>query len=214
MPCEIAQSVLMTNAHTPPAEDIERQTAIAQLVARARTGDAAAFEELMICTQHRVVATAWRMLGDREDARDAAQEVYLRVFKYLARYDATQDFHGWLYRITLNVCRDVARKRHTRDEGSNWFDAPAHEQASAHTEDVEAQTLRAQQRALVVRALETLPEKERAALVLRDLEGLETEEVARILRTRPVTVRSQVSSARAKIRRYCERLLRKGGEHV
>ena len=216
MPCEIAQSVLMTDAHTPPAEVDDRQVGIALLVARARTGDATAFEELMICTQHKVVATAWRMLGDREDARDAAQEVYLRVFKYLARYDATQDFHGWLYRITLNVCRDAARKRRKTDEGSDWFDAPAHEQAldATHAHDVEEQTLRTQQRALVAQALQTLPEKERAALVLRDLEGLDTEEVARILRTRPVTVRSQVSSARAKIKLYCERLLRKGGYHA
>ena len=214
MPCEIAQSVLMTDAHTPPAEDVERQTGIALLVARARTGDAAAFEELMICTQHRVVATAWRMLGDREDARDAAQEVYLRVFKYLARYDPRQDFHGWLYRITLNVCHDAARKRRTRDEGSDWFDAPAHEQTAAHASDVEAQTLRAQQRALVAQALQTLPAKERAALVLRDLEGLSTEEVAHILRSRPVTVRSQISSARAKLKLHCDRLLRKGGRHA
>jgi RNA polymerase sigma-70 factor, ECF subfamily len=215
MPCEIAQSVLMTDAHMPSAETDERQTGIAMLVARARTGDATAFEELMICTQHKVVATAWRMLGNREDARDAAQEVYLRVFKYLARYDATQDFHGWLYRITLNVCRDAARKQRKADEGSDWFDAPAHEQMdAAHTDEVEAQALRAQQRALVAQALQTLPEKERAALVLRDLEGLDTEEVARILRTRPVTVRSQVSSARAKIKLYCERLLRKGDYHA
>jgi RNA polymerase sigma-70 factor (ECF subfamily) len=213
---EIAQSLLMTDAHAPLADKREEQAGLALLVAQARTGDAAAFEELMICTQHKVVAHAWRMLGNREDARDAAQEVYLRVFKYLDRYDPAHDFHGWLYRITMNVCRDSARKRRGRDEGSDWFDAPGHERAaeqSAQTDaagDVEAQTLVAQQRALVARALQTLPAKERAALVLRDLEGLSTEEVARILRSRPVTVRSQISSARAKIKLYCDRLLRKG----
>ncbi len=219
MPCEIAQSVLMTNAHAPLAVDTgAANPALAQLIARARTGDAAAFEELMISTQHKVVATAWRMLGNREDARDAAQEVYLRVFKYLDRYDPAQDFHGWLYRITTNVCHDAARKRRTTDEGSDWFNAPEH----AHAEtvgpnvqaDMEAQALLAQQRALVVEALAALPEKERAALVLRDLEGLSTEEVARILRSRPVTVRSQISSARTKIKRYCDQLLRKGGRYA
>jgi RNA polymerase sigma-70 factor (ECF subfamily) len=172
----------------------------------------------MICTQHKVVATAWRLLGDREDARDAAQEVYLRVFKYLARYDPAQDFHGWLYRITLNVCRDAARRRVRAHAGSEWFTAPEREREPAAARpgahaDAEAATLFAQQRALVAQALQTLPAKERAALVLRDLEGLSTEEVASLLRSRPVTVRSQISSARAKIKRYCDRLLQKGGRH-
>ena len=71
--------------------------------------------------------------------------------------------------------------------------------------------LLAQRRELLRRGLDALPERERAAIVLRDLEGLTTEEVARILKTRPVTVRSQVSSARAKLKVYCERLQRKGG---
>jgi RNA polymerase sigma-70 factor (ECF subfamily) len=66
----------------------------------------------------------------------------------------------------------------------------------------------------MMNALQSLPEKERAALVLRDLEGLTTEEVARVLRSRPVTVRSQISSARAKLKLHCERLLRKGGRRV
>jgi RNA polymerase sigma-70 factor (ECF subfamily) len=219
MPCEIAPSLWMTDAHAPRTETDERQTGLRLLVARARTGDAEAFEELMICTQHKVVATAWRMLGDREDARDAAQEVYLRVFKYLDRYDATQDFHGWLYRITLNVCHDAARRRRRTDAGSDWFDASAHEHTAERLQtvappDTEDAVLRAQQRALVTRALSTLSEKERAALVLRDLEGLPTEEVARILKSRPVTVRSQISTARAKLKRYCERLLRTGGRHA
>src|SRR5256714_14149189 len=163
---EIAQSCLMTDARAPLVDQSEAQTGLALLITRARAGDATAFEELMICTQHKVVATAWRMLGQREDARDAAQEVYLRVFKYLDRYDPAQDFHGWLYRITMNVCRDTARKRRRRDEGSDWFDAPAHVRAiepltQTHETDVEAQTLRAQQRALVTEALATLSEKER-----------------------------------------------------
>src|SRR5918911_4301333 len=100
---EIAHIFLTAAQEIPPAPREEGRAAdhFAPLVARARSGDARAFEQLMMATEQRVVAVAWRMLGDREDARDAAQEVYLRVFKYLARYDAAQDFHGWLYRITL-----------------------------------------------------------------------------------------------------------------
>lgn len=198
----------------PPAlaEARRRDDAFGALVARARAGDAAAFDQLMIATQHKVVSTAWRMLGDREDARDAAQEVYLRVYKYLARYDERQDFHGWLYRITVNVCRDAARLRAGGGRPLTSLEAErgAVEQLPGPG-DAERDALAAQQLALVARALQTLPEKERAALVLRDLEGLSTEEVARILKSRPVTVRTQVSSARTKIKRFCDRLLQKGG---
>lgn len=216
MAAEIAH-IFMTGAAELPSRAAEATHGeqLAALVERARAGDSLAFERIMIETERKVVAIAWRLLGDREDARDAAQEVYLRVFKYMARFREGEDFQAWLYRITVNVCHDLARKR--RANGTEQFDAaePGHERAvyenSRGGADAEDLTLRAQQLALVRRALQSLPPKERAALVLRDLEGLSTEEVARALGTRPITVRSQVSSARAKIRDYCERLLSKGG---
>ena len=207
---------------TPLAESESADTRehFALLVARARSGDATAFERIMLDTERKVVATAWRMLGNREDARDAAQEVYLRVYKYLDRFKPEQDFNGWLYRITINVCRDASRKRRGATSGGDFFGAPTNEPERVAPEsvspeaDAEENAIRAQQRSILLSALDTLPEKERAALVLRDLEGLTTEEVARVLRSRPVTVRSQISSARAKLKIHCERLLRKGGRHV
>ena len=189
--------------------------ALSTLAVRARAGDAAAFEQLMVCTQHKVAATAWRLLGSREDARDATQESYLRAYKYLKSYRPGQDFHGWLYRITVNVCRDMMRTR----RGAEWFThAASHDaererdalEAVACEADTEEAAVLAQKRAIVRRALETLPEKERTALVLRDLEGLSTDEVARVMGSRPATVRSQLSTARGKVKVYCERFLRGG----
>jgi len=219
MAAEIAHTFLTSAGEhsTPRARGANRDEAIAALVSRTRAGDAAAFDELMMATERKVVATAWRLLGDREDARDAAQEVYLRVFKYLGRFREGEDFQAWLYRITVNVCRDAARKSRPAGAGG----APitrvdlrdglrAGESASSEPE-AEGDALRSQRRELLRRALDTLPERERAAVVLRDLEGLSTEEVARILHTRPVTVRSQISSARAKLKIYCDRLTRRTG---
>src|SRR5690349_15610652 len=97
--------------------------ALARLVERAQAGDADAFEQLMIASQRRVVAVAFRMLGDREDARDAAQEAFLRAYRYLGRFDPRQDFSAWMYTITVNVCRDVARKRRTREDRLTSLDA-------------------------------------------------------------------------------------------
>lgn len=204
---------------TPLAEQQQAETRerFALLVARARAGDATAFELIMLETERKVVATAWRMLGNREDARDATQEVYLRVYKYLDRFKPEQDFQGWLYRITINVCRDAARrKRAAGVKGSDEFassqgrDERHPAELMSPDADAEENAIRAQQRSMLMQALATLPAKERAALVLRDMEGLTTEEVARVLRSRPVTVRSQISSARAKLKIYCERLLRTG----
>lgn len=202
--------------HTRPREATAAADPLAPLVARARAGDAAAFDDLMRATERKVVATAWRLLGEREDVRDAAQEVYLRAFKYLARFREGADFGAWLYQITVNVCRDSAARRRRAAHAAGASDEEL-ERAAVDFEnrtdagDAESEALRAQQREILRRGLDALPERERAAIVLRDLEGLSTEEVARILNTRPVTVRSQVSSARAKLKVYCERLQRKGG---
>jgi len=206
---------------TPLAEQQQQQAEsrehFALLVARARAGDAMAFERIMLETERKVVSTAWRMLGNREDARDATQEVYLRVYKYLDRFKPEQDFQGWLYRITINVCRDAARKRGAGVRGGKELASSQGVYERNLTEsvspdaDAEENAIRAQQRSMLMRALATLPEKERAALILRDMEGLTTEEVARVLHSRPVTVRSQISSARTKLKIYCERLLRTGG---
>lgn len=207
--------VFLANANDIPADEEDRADYLTILVMRARAGDALAFEQIMLATEQRVVSIAWRMLGNSDDARDAAQEVYLRVFKYLGRFRAGEDFRGWLYRITINVCHDLAHRKRpmmtTRlSEINSGEERPEIEDRRT---DPETRALRQQQLALVRRALDVLSTKERAALVLRDLEGLSTEEVARALGSRPVTVRSQVSSARAKIKTYCERLSRRGGHH-
>jgi RNA polymerase sigma-70 factor (ECF subfamily) len=196
---------LPVNALTPT------QTSFARLIERAAAGDTAAFEQIMIQSQQRVMAMTWRMLGNDADARDASQEVFLRVYKYLGRFKQDQDFFGWLYGITVNVCRDIAKKRqHHRERFisfDNDGDAGAYAVPAEH-EDAEQAFIETQQRELICRAMATLPDKERAAIVLRDIEGLATDEVARILNSSSTTVRSQISSARKKIKMYCDRYLK------
>jgi RNA polymerase sigma-70 factor, ECF subfamily len=211
MPGEVASIALMAE-NLSPRERVPEVAALSALAVRARAGDAEAFDQIMICTQHKIAATAWRMLGSREDARDATQEAYLRAYKYLNGYRPEQDFHGWLYRIAVNVCRDMLRARRgfetamhspTLDEK---YERSLVERIPGGADTEEAAVL-AQKRAIVSRGLETLPEKERTAVILRDLEGLSTEEVSRLMNTRPATVRSQVSTARAKLKLYCERIM-------
>jgi RNA polymerase sigma-70 factor (ECF subfamily) len=183
--------------------------AISHVVESAKAGDHSAFEQLMIWHQHKVVSTAWRMLGNQEDARDAAQEVFMRVYKYLRTFRTGEDFSGWLYRIIINVCRDTHRRRGPLDRMSS-FEAEVELggfDRLSDTNDVEASAMRSQERTIIANALNTLSKKEREAIVLRDLEGLSTEEVARILGSSQTTVRSQISSARTKIKEYRDMVL-------
>ena len=183
--------------------------AIAYVIEQAKEGDSYAFEQLITSYQHRVVATAWRMLGNQEDARDAAQEVFLRVYRYLKKFRSGEDFSAWLYRITINVCRDAHRRRGPLDRFSSLESERelGNLPEAAGTDDVEAAAILAQEQAIIASALDVLSPKEREAIVLRDLEGLSTEEVARILGSSATTVRSQISSGRAKIKQYRDRML-------
>ena len=173
----------------------------ARTLRRAIAGDTAAFERIVIRHQRQVLMTALRLLGRVEDAQDAAQEVFFRLHKHLRRFDQTRDLVPWLYRVTVNVCHDLHRKR-ARNATLGLEEA----EEVAILSDPEGTLGLAEQRRMVAQGLKTLPEKERAALVLRDIEGLSTREVARVLRSSETTVRSQVSTARVKIKKFIEGL--------
>ena len=188
----------------PTAED-----PLGILADRVLTGDTEAFGELVARTEPRILGLAWRILGDRDLARDAAQEAYLRAFRFLGSYRRGESFEPWLVRIAVHACYDLSKKRGPLPVVPEILETFVSEDGPLPAD--EAVLLR-QRRDLVRRALSDLPEGERAALVLRDLEGYSTEEAARILGVRPVTVRSQAATARAKLAAACARLMApKGG---
>lgn len=190
----------------------EQQAAFVQLLERAQTGDSLALDQIMILSQRRVASTAWRMLGNEEDARDATQEVFLKAFKYLNSFDRERDFFGWLYGITINVCRDHMRKRKQRADRFSSIETAREEgmlEELVNADDAGEAVMRAQQKALIGRALAKLTDKERAVIVLRDLEGLPANEVARMLNASAGTIRAHSSSGRAKIKAYCDRFIQR-----
>jgi len=211
MPSAALQMALAVEIPLPEDAPRRNQTALAGFVERAAAGDKAAFEQIMIHSQQRVLTLSWRMLGSEADARDASQEVFLRVYKYLGRFKQDQDFFAWLYSITVNVCRDILKKRQLQTNRFISFSGELEEETlriPADQQDAEQAAMQAQQCEMISRAIATLPSKERASILLRDVEGLSTEEVARILKSSSTTVRSQISSARRKIRDYCRAYLK------
>src|ERR1017187_5145472 len=93
------------------ATPVEGPDARARAIEAARAGDLAAFESVMRQYERMVLVTALRLLGNIEDAKDASQEVFLRLYRNLGKVEASTNFSGWLYRVTVNVCHDMGRKR-------------------------------------------------------------------------------------------------------
>jgi RNA polymerase sigma-70 factor (ECF subfamily) len=147
-----------------------------------------------------VLATALRLLGRMEDAQDASQDVFLRLHRNLGRLGNEVNLAAWLYRVTVNVCRDIRR----RSPESAPIDD---EDPTSSGADQEAGYAEAERRRALQLSLRILSGRQREALVLRDLEGLSTEEVARAMGSSAATVRSQISQARVKIRSFLERYL-------
>lgn len=197
----IAALTAIDNNH-PGSADLEQR-----LLARAKAGDSEAFEILMVRYQHQVLGTALRLLGNQEDACDAAQEVFFRFYKYRYTLQPSRGISAWLYRITLNVCRDLLRRRRGGSEVSLDEKRSEGGFAPVSSQDLERKLALSEDRRILQDALATLPEKARMALVLRDLQGLETSEVARILGVSEVTVRSHISIARVRIKKYRDRIL-------
>src|SRR5688572_23561369 len=126
------------------------------LVRRAKAGDREAFEALLAQHERMVLRTALRLLGRMDLAQDAAQEVFLRMHKYLARFDDERELGPWLYRMLVNVCHDLRRRAGPATSPLDDMEEPAATQAAAA--EVEAGVDRERRRRLVARALETLPE--------------------------------------------------------
>jgi RNA polymerase sigma-70 factor (ECF subfamily) len=175
------------------------------LIGQASSGDTHAFELIVRRFERNVLTTAFRLLGNLEDAQDSAQEVFLKIHRHLERFDGERKFEPWLYRVTVNVCRDHWRRQKTgtilRSEMPDQVADGNQSTGNPH------RRLRAEEdKQLLYQALAKLPEKERAAIVLRDLQGFSTAEVAEILGSSEVTVRSQISKARVRIKKEIEKM--------
>ena len=167
-----------------------------QLVRDAKAGDVASFERIVILHECLVLRVAQRILLNGEDAKDAAQEVFIRLHRTLSRFDEEKDLGPWLYRLTVNVCRDLLRR------GKRNVPLDIVSDSADATPDPEQSAVAAQQYRMVLDALRELSPREREAVVLRDLEGRSTGEVAEILGSSETTVRSQLSTGRTKMKNY------------
>jgi RNA polymerase sigma-70 factor (ECF subfamily) len=170
-----------------------------ELIRAAIGGDREAFEALVLLKRERVVRIAYQVTGNLEDARDVAQWVFLRLWKVLARFDPQRRFDTWLYRITVNAAIDHLRTHGPAGALQPLPDDPASLGPAPGEGAERAADLGRLQQAFLRLAARLAP-RQRAAFVLREIEGLETAEVARVLGVRESTVRNHLHQARRALR--------------
>ncbi|HYE65041.1 MAG TPA: sigma-70 family RNA polymerase sigma factor, partial [Pyrinomonadaceae bacterium] len=173
------------------------------LLEATRAGDEAAFAELVSRYRNQITSYIYRMTNDYDGAVDLAQETFVRVYRAADRYQTSYAFSTYIYRIATNLAISELRKRKRRRLVSltGLFQKDVEvEPCEFNPADVrplqDAALVEAERRGAVTRAIATLPEKYRAPLVLRDVEGKSYEEIARILNTNEGTVKSRISRAR------------------
>lgn len=181
------------------------------LVQRVRTGDQRAFKLLVERYQRKVYAVALGMLKDKEEARDVAQEAFVKVYKYLDHFKGDASFSTWLYRITVNICIDVLRRKGaTRGDDHVEFDESVRmDVAEANIgalgtrlgTNPQKSALRRELADRIVSAIQQIPEAHRTILLLREVEGMSYEDLARTLKIPKGTVMSRLFHARLKMQK-------------
>lgn len=170
-----------------------------RLIAAASRGDADAFEELVRSRQEKVFWTAYQVVGNSEDARDVAQHVFLRLWQVLPRYRPAGSFDAWIQRITINLAIDACRRRQARPE------VPASdrvEPVAAPAAGTPGAELRRREIQKIFRTLaRRLSPQQRAVFVLKEMNDLDTAEIAQIMELTPSTVRNHLHQARKQLRR-------------
>lgn len=174
-----------------------------ELVARFAGGDAEAFNILAARYEERLYRIACRLLGNRDDALDAVQEMLVRLMRSLPGFRGEARFSTWLYRLAANTCADY-RRRLAAGRVTHALDLDADPPMAAPDEDPDRRCEREHRERLIEQALRMLPESQRLLLVLRDLEGLSNHEVADILGIEVGALKSRLHRARAALRRVLE----------
>jgi len=178
-----------------------------ELVARSIGGDLDSFNQLVVRWERPIYALAYRVIGREEDARDVCQETFLRAFRALRGFKGQAKFSSWLYRITLNLCRDWIRRERRAPtaqapEGVDLVELAASGQVDVETvEDLVSRRLLGR---AVARAMAGLPEDQRTAIILKEYHGLTFQEIADLLDCPLSTVKTRLYQGLSVLRRQLE----------
>lgn len=196
----------MSAADARAEEALGSREADLEMVRAVLEGDATAYRELVEKYQNRVYGMVYGMLRNREDARDIAQEAFVKAYRNLGSFRMDSSFYTWLYRIAMNLAIDHTRKR-KRQATTGFDDAIAARDEDGgiaevhHGDNPGRQLERKQLYAQIMDALEKLPEDQKQVILLRELEGLSYKEIADVMDIPEGTVMSRLFYARKKLQK-------------
>jgi RNA polymerase sigma-70 factor, ECF subfamily len=177
-------------------------------------GNHSAFEKIVLKYQDRVFNLCYRLLGDRDEAEDSAQDVFIKVYRSLKGFRFKSSFYTWLYRVVINTCknriksveyrRSKSRVSIDNDKDNREYGIPV----ITDNRPVPDKTLEQKEKmARIQEALNSLPSDQKTVVILCDIEGLSYEEIARITKNRLGTVKSKLSRARLGLRNKLEGII-------
>ncbi|MEP7382094.1 MAG: sigma-70 family RNA polymerase sigma factor [Gemmatimonadota bacterium] len=200
----MADSALQS-AHIPTGTSVReqlRQVEDSAVVSAFLGGEERAFQELVDRYQTRLLNFIYRTIGDRERSEDLVQEVFIRVYRHLHRFDRSKKFSTWIYTIASNLAKNELRNRSRNPLvlfqaiRKNWQDDDRPLQFEDHTSRPDDMYRKRHLRELVEQSVGRLPEHHRQVFVLRELEGKSYEEIAEITSCNLGTVKSRLNRAR------------------
>lgn len=174
-----------------------------ELIEKCKNGDMESFNQLIELYQRRVFAVSFNMMGNEQDAYDASQEVFLKIYRSIGSFHGESAFFTWVYRMTKNVCLDMLRKRKASVSLSPDEDG-AVVQLEAQEGNPGEHAEKNQMRQAVRKAIGELPDDLKTALVLRDIEGLRYDEIAQATGANLGTVKSRIARARAQLKKILQ----------
>jgi RNA polymerase sigma-70 factor (ECF subfamily) len=175
------------------------------LVERHRSGDLQAFDEVYERFGEMVYNLAVRLAGNREEAADLTQEIFLRIFRHLGSFGGRSTLKTWVFRIAINHCRDRLSRRHPAMQSIDAENGEGGVALADPARGPEALAVAADEGRRVAAGLTRIPAVFREAVVLRDLEGLSYDEIAEVLGLRVGTVRSRIARGRDQLRTLLEK---------
>ena len=186
-----------------------------ELVLQSINGDDEAFGLLVNKYKNKVFNMAYNMTHNRETADDMAQEVFIKAYRALPKFQFKSQFGTWLYQITANHIRDYLRKEGKVKQYSLEEMQELPSQDKNHTQSIEKKQIDKKRKEIVFTAIRSLPDKHRIILVLRDIQGYSYDDIAKILKISPGTVDSRLFRARRSLRKKISPFLNQiGGNHA
>ncbi|GKX30017.1 RNA polymerase sigma factor [Vallitalea longa] len=184
------------------AQDIEKT-----IIKKAKKGNKDAFEKLVMNYEKRVYNIAYQMFGNEHDANDMSQEVFIKVYKSLDKFNFKSSFSTWIHRITVNTCIDEYRKKkknyqvESMDETMEQQDGTVHKQFVDKSLTPEEKAIKNENVRFIRESIDELKEEHKMIIILRDIKGYSYDDIADILDISIGTVKSRISRARASLKK-------------